>query len=133
MAKERVETTITDGIRISVRCEYQAPHSNPAKSEYVFAYWVTIANESPYTVQLLKRHWIIFDSVGTIREVKGEGVIGEQPVLKPGELHKYSSWCPLSTAVGKMKGSFEMRRTSKEQLFHVTIPEFNLVADFKQN
>jgi len=133
MAKERVETTVTDGIRISVRCEYQETHSNPQKGEYIFAYWVTIANESSFTVQLLRRHWIIFDSVGAIREVEGEGVIGEQPILKPGDLHKYSSWCPLSTAVGRMKGSYEMMKSHSEQLFSVAIPEFNLVADFKQN
>lgn len=130
---ERVETEITDGIRISVSCQYQPKHSNVNSNEFVFAYWVTISNESPYVVQLIDRHWVIFDSVGAVREVKGEGVIGEQPILQPGDIHKYSSWCPLGTPVGRMKGSYGMIRQSDGQRFDVVVPNFNLVANFKQN
>ncbi len=130
---EKVVTAITDGIRISVKCEYQEKHSAPQNKEFVFAYWITIANEGLYTVQLINRHWIIFDSVGSIREVKGEGVVGEQPILKPGEIHKYSSWCPLSTPIGRMKGSFEMERQSDGNRLEAFVPEFDLIANFKQN
>ena len=109
---EKLVTAITDGIRISVSCQYQTKHSNPENAEFVFAYWITIANESPYAVQLIDRHWVIFDSSGSIREVKGEGVVGEQPILKPGDIHKYSSWCPLATPVGRMNGTYGMARQS---------------------
>lgn len=130
---EKLVSEITNGIRISVSCQYQPKHSNPQNKEFVFAYWITIANESVYTVQLIDRHWIIFDSFGSHREVRGEGVVGEQPVLKPGELHKYSSWCPLSTPVGSMKGSYGMIRQSDGTPFSVAVPEFNLEANFKLN
>jgi len=130
---ERVVTEITDGIRISVRCQYQPKHSNVAKNEFVFAYWVTISNESPYIVQLMDRHWVIFDSAGSVRDIKGEGVVGEQPVLRQGEMHKYSSWCPLGTPVGRMKGTYGMKRQSDGQRFEVVVPNFNLIAHFKNN
>lgn len=130
---EKVTSAITDGIRISVKCQYQQKHSSPKSKEFVFAYWITIANESPYTVQLINRHWIIFDSVGSIREVKGEGVVGEQPILKPGDIHKYSSWCPLATPVGRMKGTYGMEREHDGTQLEVVVPEFDLVADFKLN
>ena len=130
---EKLVTEVTDGIRISVSCQYQPKHSNPDNNEYVFAYWITIANESPYAVQLIDRHWEIFDSSGSIRDVKGEGVVGEQPILQPGDIHKYSSWCPLATPVGRMKGSYGMARQSDGLKFDAIVPEFNLVATFKQN
>ena len=82
-----METLITQGIKVSVLPSYQAAYSRPAQNRYIFAYHITIENQSTDTVQLLRRHWFIWDSNGTIREVEGEGVIGQQPVLDPGQKH----------------------------------------------
>lgn len=100
---------------------------------YFFVYQVTIENHSPHTVQLLARHWIIWDSNGITHEVKGDGVIGEQPILAPGEMHEYTSFCPLTTELGRMHGTYRMKRNSDGLEFQVNIPQFDLVADFKMN
>jgi ApaG protein len=100
----------------------------------VYAYQVLIENQSTNTVQLLRRHWFIIESNGVRREVEGEGVVGLQPVLAPGESHHYSSWCPLMTDVGKMYGLFFMKKlTEPEVEFVVNIPQFKLVPPFKLN
>jgi len=127
-----METTTTNGIRISVETFYQAEHSRPLEQKFVFAYRITIENNSPETVQLLRRHWFIFDSNGLKREVEGEGVVGLQPVLDPNESHQYTSWCPLMTEIGKMNGAFLMQRSSGA-VFEARIPEFHLVAPQKRN
>ena len=80
-------TKITDGVKISVETVYQPEYSNPANNHFMFAYKITIENLTDYTVQLMRRHWYIFDSNGTHREVEGEGVVGQQPVIDPGESH----------------------------------------------
>ncbi|MDH3648348.1 MAG: ApaG domain, partial [Saprospiraceae bacterium] len=85
------------------------------------------------SVQLLKKHWFIFDSSGKVKEVEGDGVIGKQPILEPGQSHEYSSWCPLATAVGKMHGYYTMMRLDDRSLFQVGIPAFDLIAPFKLN
>ena len=123
-----METLTTNGIKISVETSYQAAESNPAHGQYAHAYQVTIENKSSDTVQLLKRHWFIMDSNGRKREVKGDGVIGKQPVLGPGESHQYVSWCPLQTTIGKMYGTFLMVRKPEDKEFYVRIPEFKLIV-----
>lgn len=128
-----METLTTQGIRISVEPFYLPHESIPIQHRYVFAYRITILNQSPDTVQLLRRHWYIVESNGVQREVEGEGVVGLQPVLEPGESHQYTSWCPLMTDLGKMYGTFQMVRLSDDAKFDVQIPEFKLAPPFKMN
>ncbi len=126
-------TQITEGVKVSVETVYQSEYSNPAQEHFMFAYKITIENLSDYTVQLMRRHWYIFDSSGTLREVEGEGVVGEQPVIEPGESHEYVSGCNLKTDMGSMKGSYLMRRLMDNQTIRVNIPEFQLVAPYRLN
>ena len=126
-------TLITDGIRITVLPKYEPQHSSPMSGKYLFSYHITIENISEYTVQLLSRHWFIFDSIGSRREVEGDGVIGQQPILHPGQQHEYGSWCPLSTAMGRMSGHYRMRRLEDQTLFDVEIPAFDLLGPAKLN
>ena len=128
-----METLTTQGIRISVEPFYLPHESIPIQHRYVFAYRITILNQSPDTVQLLRRHWYIVEANGVQREVEGEGVVGLQPVLEPGESHQYTSWCPLMTDLGKMYGTFQMVRLSDDAKFDVQIPEFKLAPPFKMN
>lgn len=128
-----MQTAITHNIRISVETMYQAMYSKPLLHEYVFAYRITIENKSDEAVQLLRRHWYIWDSNGILREVAGDGVIGEQPTIQPGGIHQYVSGCPLRTDIGKMHGTYQMCRLSDGALFDVLIPSFDLVAPFKMN
>lgn len=128
-----MNTSITQDIKVSVETMYQAMYSKPLDNEYIHAYRVTIENLSGETVQLLRRHWYIWDSNGIIREVEGEGVIGEQPVLNPADVHQYVSGCPLKTDIGKMYGTYTMQRSSDGTLFKVNIPSFNLIPPFKNN
>lgn len=128
-----METLITEGIKISVEPFYLPNESFPAQQKFVHAYRITIDNLSGDTVQLLRRHWYILESNGIKREVEGEGVIGQQPVLGPGESHQYTSWCPLMTDIGKMSGYYLMSRLSDQQQFKVEVPAFKLVPPFKLN
>jgi len=116
---------ITRGIRVSVNPTYLEGQSDPSQGHYVWAYQVTIANEGPETVQLLTRHWKITDGRGQLHEVQGPGVVGEQPVLKPGESFEYTSGTPLSTPSGIMAGSYQMQAASGET-FDATVPAFSL-------
>lgn len=126
-------TQSTSGISISVECEYQPEYSNPENMHYMFAYRITIENTSDYTIQLMNRHWDIFDSMGETKEVDGEGVVGKQPILAPGEVHQYVSGCNLKSEVGYMQGYYTMKRVIDNHLFEVSIPRFNLIASFKLN
>ncbi len=128
-----METLITNGIKVSVEAAYQSSYSRPLEMKFVFSYHITIENLSSDTVQLLRREWQIFDSNGIIRQIEGEGVIGRQPVLAPGELHQYASWSPLMTELGKMSGAYIFKRDMDDQEFRVDIPEFRLIAPFKLN
>lgn len=128
-----METLTTNGIKISVETAYQAAESKRSGNQYVHAYRVTIENKSSDTVQLVKRHWFILDSNGDKREVKGDGVIGKQPVLGPNESHQYISWCPLLTEIGKMYGTFQMARKPENKEFFVRIPEFKLIVPYRLN
>lgn len=128
-----MNTCTTQGIKITVIATFQKEHSNPQLKRFVFSYEVIIKNESDYTVQLIERHWHIYDSNGNHREVKGEGVIGKQPILKSGHSHSYTSWCPFNSDIGMMKGHFKMYRKENHELIEVKIPAFTMVADAKLN
>jgi ApaG protein len=124
---------ITDGVKVTVETIYQPEYSNPVNEHFMFAYKVHIENLSEYSVQLLRRHWQIFDSNGVHREVEGEGVVGQQPVIEPGESHEYVSGCNLKTDMGTMKGLYHMKRIVDNSEFNVNIPEFHLIAPYKLN
>ena len=128
-----MNTLITHGIKISVTSRYEQEASNPTLRRYIHSYNIKIENLSDKKVQLLSRYWLITDGDGTKREVSGEGVIGEQPKLHPGESHMYSSWSPLSFPTGKMVGHYIMKDLDSTKLFQVGIPEFKLIASFKEN
>ena len=119
---------VTNGIRVSVKSRFEPGHSFPAKDQYVFSYAILIENDSEYTVQLLRRHWYIYDSLLSKREVEGDGVIGQQPILTPGESHRYISWCPFSSEIGMMKGHFEMIREIDDKKIIVKVPDFTMMA-----
>ncbi len=128
-----MKTKATAGIKISVETFYQANQSHPFASHYFFAYRITIKNISDYTVQLKKRHWYIFDSIGIKSEVEGEGVVGEQPILVPGQSYQSVSGCNLTTDMGKMYGIYLMEREIDGELFNVKIPEFLMIVPYKLN
>jgi ApaG protein len=116
---------ITREIRITVRPFYLEDQSSPEEMHFVWAYHVRIENQGPETVQLRNRYWRITDSMGRIQEVRGAGVVGEQPVLKPGEAFEYTSGTPLATPSGIMVGTYQME-SEKGELFDVNIPAFSL-------
>ncbi|SRR5690606_9918907 len=128
-----MNTQITSGVKVSVDVVYQPEYSNPAKMHFMFSYQVTIENLSDVTIQLLNRHWDIFDSFGDFKQVKGEGVVGEQPILIPGSTYQYVSGCNLKSEIGYMAGHYEMIKEVNGDIFHVEIPRFNLIASFKLN
>ena len=98
----------TRGVTVRVSVSYLPEQSDPDKGRWFWAYHIRIENEGRMTVQLLTRHWIISDATGQIQEVRGEGVVGEQPVLRPGESFQYTSGCPLKTSTGVMRGTYQM-------------------------
>ncbi|PJJ48032.1 MULTISPECIES: Co2+/Mg2+ efflux protein ApaG [Hymenobacter] len=128
-----MNTTTTQGVTVSVTTNYLPDYSSPAQEHYVFAYKIDILNGSEYTVKLLRRHWYIYDANGVVREVEGEGVVGQQPVLEPGESHQYVSGCNLKSGLGKMCGSYQMERLVDGREFSVEIPEFTLVVPYRLN
>ena len=126
-------TAITQGVKISVETIYQDEHSNPANEHFMFAYRIEIENLSDYAIQLMSRHWFIFDSNGSVRDVEGEGVVGIQPVIEPGKSYAYVSGCNLKTDIGSMSGHYSMTRLVDETSFEVDIPEFQLIVPYKLN
>jgi ApaG protein len=118
-------TAITKGIRVTVQSRFIPERSNPAGRQYAFAYTVTIKNDGPITTQLKSRHWIITDSEGNAQEVKGDGVVGAQPILRQGEEFEYTSWCMLPTPQGTMRGTYQMVRENGER-FDAEIAPFTL-------
>src|SRR5271156_3842170 len=115
----------TRGIAVSVEPTYLETRSSPESSQYLWAYRVIIENQGLETVQLLSRHWMITNARGDLNEVKGPGVVGEQPILKPGESYQYTSGAPLDTSWGLMGGSYQMESGSGER-FDIEIPTFSL-------
>lgn len=128
-----MNSAITAGVEITVETFYQPEYSNPVLHEFMFAYRITIENHNSFTVQLLNRHWHIFDSAGEYREVEGEGVIGQQPVLMQGENFQYVSGCQLRSEMGTMHGVYEMTNLSNHKTFTVDIPRFQLISPIKEN
>lgn len=126
-------TAITEGVKISVETVYQDEHSNPTSEHFMFAYRISVENLSDYTIQLMRRKWFIFDSNGTIREVEGEGVVGQQPIIEPGDSYSYVSGCNLKTDIGSMRGNYTMHNLVQETSFKVEIPEFELIVPFRLN
>lgn len=122
---------VTDQIRVRVTPEYRADQSEPGDNYYFWAYKVEITNLGAETVQLKTRHWRITDANGRTAEVRGPGVVGEQPVLEPGQSFTYSSGCPLATPQGLMVGSYQMVDTNG-RLFDITIPAFSLDSPFNR-
>jgi ApaG protein len=116
---------LTRGVRVRVESEYAPDRSQPCKNQWFFLYTVTISNESGDTIQLLTRHWIITDGTGNVQEVRGPGVVGKQPTLKPGDSFEYTSGCELTTAFGVMEGSYQMMSDAGER-FDVRIAPFTL-------
>ena len=117
----------TRAIEITVKPFYLEEQSEPDDSHFVFAYHIRIQNNGGDVVQLLNRYWQITDGLGRMQEVRGPGVVGEQPVLRPGEAFEYTSGCPLNTATGIMVGTYEMETLDGER-FDVDIPAFSLDA-----
>lgn len=126
-------TEITEGIKVSVVTEYQPEYSSPGQNHFVFTYHISIENNSNHTIKLLRRHWHIFDTGYPMREVEGEGVVGRQPVLEPGQSHQYVSGCNLKSGIGKMLGTYLMEKVVDGQHFRVVIPEFIMSAPFRSN
>lgn len=126
-------TAITQGVKISVETTYQDDYSNPGNEHFMFAYRINIENLTDYTIQLKRRQWFIFDSNGTLREVEGEGVVGQQPILQPGDMHSYVSGCQLATDMGSMRGNYLMQRMTDDSEFAVDIPQFELVVPYRLN
>lgn len=124
---------ISEGVTISVETFYQQDYSNPIAGEYMFAYRITIENNNTFPVKLLRRHWHIFDSNGQTREVEGDGVVGVQPTLNPGEQYQYVSGCNLRSEMGKMQGTYLMENLLSKQNFSVNIPVFEMQVPFKMN
>lgn len=126
-------TEITKGIKVSVETVYQHEYSSPVQAHYVFTYRILIENCSDNTIQLLRRHWQIHDVTTNVREVEGEGVVGQKPVIEPGQTHEYVSGCNLVSGIGKMKGTYLMERIVDGRKFKVAIPEFTMVVPFRLN
>ncbi len=126
-------TQVTSGIKVTVESFYRPDQSNPAYNQHVFAYRISITNNSDYSIQLRRRHWFIIDSSATNREVEGEGVIGEQPIINTGESYQYISGVNFDSEIGKMYGTYLMERVMDKKQFYVRIPEFMLVVPYKLN
>jgi ApaG protein len=122
---------VTRGIRVTVKAAYAAEHSQPWQQHWFFLYTIRIANEGAQTVQLVSRHWIITDGVGSVEEVRGLGVVGQQPTLEPGESFEYTSGCPLATPFGSMRGTYQLTPVpGRRQPFDVEIAAFALEAPY---
>jgi ApaG protein len=120
---------VTRGIRVAVQARYVAERSRPLRNEFFFAYTIRISNEGRETVKLVSREWLIEDAEGRTEEVRGPGVVGEQPVLAPGEAFEYTSACPLTTPFGSMRGTYQMVTESGER-FDAQIARFQLAEPY---
>ncbi len=125
--------TITQQVKIEVTSQYIPDQSNPEQNDYFFAYHIEITNLGHHTVKLLTRHWIIYNANGESFEVKGEGVVGQQPTLNPNQSFGYTSACPLNTPMGVMKGSFRMVNLDQKTEFDAMIDPFTLALPYVLN
>ncbi len=126
-------TQITKGIKISVNTNFDGTFLKSNRTNYAFVYTITIENQSKDAVQLTSRHWQIYDSLYDLQIVEGEGVIGQKPIIRPGESHSYSSGCLLTSTIGAMKGHYNMVNFSSNEKFRVYIPTFKFSAPFALN
>ncbi|GEM55811.1 Co2+/Mg2+ efflux protein ApaG [Flavobacterium branchiophilum NBRC 15030 = ATCC 35035] len=126
-------TQITQGIKISVLTSFEGTYFKNCRLHFAFTYQVTIENFSKDSVQLISRHWKIYDSLNDLEMVDGEGVVGEKPIIKPGETFMYHSGCLLTSTFGAMTGFFNMINFTTSKKFRVTIPGFRLSAPFALN
>jgi ApaG protein len=120
-----MSSALTNGILVTVRSEYIPERSSLSSQQFAFAYTVKIANQGTATAQLRSRHWIITDANGGVQEVRGDGVVGAQPLLRPGEEFEYTSWCVIATPSGSMRGSYQMV-TPEGEWFDAEIAPFRL-------
>lgn len=126
-------TQVTKGIKVSIQTTFEGTFFKNYKMHYAFGYTITIENQSKDTVQLVSRHWDVFDSLKEQETIDGEGVIGKKPVIKPGKSHTYSSGCLLASPIGAMKGHYNMMNLSTSQHIEVEVPTFKLAAPFALN
>jgi ApaG protein len=126
-------TGLTCGVKISVESLYRKDLSNVKNSMYFFNYRIVIENMNNYDIQLISRYWFIFDSLNPAKEVSGEGVVGEQPVLVPGQKHVYVSGTDLHSEIGYMRGYYMFERQDNKERFRVAVPKFELFAKLKMN
>jgi len=122
-----VSDTTTNGIRVQVTTKFLPERSSPRDGEYLFAYFIRITNVGSETAQLISRHWVITNTDGEEEEVRGDGVVGNQPVLEPGGVHNYNSFCQLKTAVGTMHGEYTLVNPAGET-FEARIAPFTLAV-----
>lgn len=131
--QDKTYMAITKGIRVSVEVTYQENYSKPRQNEYVFSYHVRIANEGESAVKLLRRQWNIFDSDGRNIVVNGDGVVGKQPIIAPGQSYEYVSGCQLNSELGRMKGIYVMEKIHNGLLLEIRIPAFELMVPYRMN
>ena len=118
---------ITNGIKVSVESTFSERFSSIIANKYIFQYTISITNKSNFSMQLLKREWFIFDSLDFPRVVRGEGVIGEQPIIEPGDTFSYSSSCDLQSTLGRMEGNYVFQNLNTSEILKVKIPTFQLL------
>lgn len=123
---------LTNGILVTVKSDYMPERSAPAARRYAFAYTVRIINQGTDGAQLRSRHWVITDADGHVQEVRGEGVVGQQPLLAPGESFEYTSWCVIATSTGAMQGTYQMV-SARGQAFDAEIASFRLAMPHSLN
>ena len=131
--KSLVSSLITNGIKISVQTLFLSDQSSAEKDVYVFAYKITIQNLTDKTIRLIKRKWLIINAYGEHSVVMGEGVVGQQPVLQPDQIHRYMSGCVFKTPIGKMEGFYTMVDINTQEEFQATVPAFILEANTVHN
>jgi ApaG protein len=127
-----VSEAVTRDVRVEVLSQYSPDNSQPHQDVWVFQYTVRITNQGLDTVQLISRHWIITDAYGRLEHVRGPGVVGKQPVLAPGESFQYSSWCPLKTPTGAMRGTYQMMGPDGNE-FDIEVAPFGLRSKYTVN
>jgi ApaG protein len=128
-----LSSKVTEGIRVNVRTVYVRDESSPRHQYYMFAYQVEIINESDFGVQLISREWNITDAYGVKRTVKGHGVVGKTPNIKPGERHRYVSGCHFQSPIGKMQGYYNMIREEDGASLKIEIPPFVMMVPYLKN
>jgi ApaG protein len=130
---DNVKTALTYGVKISVESIYRKDLSNAENGLFFFNYRIVIENTNDFDIQLKTRYWFIFDSLNPAREVEGDGIVGEQPILSPGRKHVYVSGCDLHSEVGYMRGHYVFEKVDSKETFEVQVPRFNLISKPKLN